>query len=273
MLRSFLRLFAQRTAPRHIQDRRETPAGDRRVTIFAELPAEASSSESMARDCSRNQGSLKQGSLKQSSLNTASRTFAVPAQLPSNDPSNHRSRVLSMRVEHCQLCSPKRAKRLAELGILTAGDLATAEPKNLAIHFGASRKAKRILSQYRRAVRFSASVPGMLPRDAMLLINVHRRSIHGLACDSAAALYRDLERFSESSQGRSLLRGRRLPSCRRLKVWITQCKSTLSNGTLSNAAVGRRTVSEPGMLARKPISTQLIENALPVRRPFQAQVA
>jgi hypothetical protein len=69
-------------------------------------------------------------------------------------------------------------------------------------------------------------VPGMMPRDALLLISIHRRSARGLACESPASLHRDLERFAESTRGRTQLRGRRIPSMRRLKRWIAQCESS-----------------------------------------------
>jgi hypothetical protein len=151
--------------------------------------------------------------------------------------SSHRARLFSMRLEHIQLCSPHRCQRLRQLGIVTAGDLASASPDQLASQFRASRRALRILKQYRRAIRFAASVPGMMPRDAMLLISIHRRSTHGLSLESAVTLHRDLERFAQSSQGQVQLRGRRVPSTRRLKQWINECKeSTIQSPVHSRAA-------------------------------------
>jgi hypothetical protein len=139
---------------------------------------------------------------------------------------SHRARLLSMRLEHLKLCSPHRCHRLQQLGILTAGDLACASPERLANQFRAARKAQRVLKDYRRAVRFAASVPGMMPRDALLLIRIHRRSVHGLSLESPAKLHRDLERFSQSSEGQLYLRGRRIPSLRRLKLWISACQQS-----------------------------------------------
>jgi hypothetical protein len=134
-----------------------------------------------------------------------------------------------MKIAHIGICSTNRAKRLAQLNIVTAGDLAFADPAALAKQFGAPRKAASMLRHYRRAIRLAASVPGMMPRDAILLVSIHRRSTRGLARETAGSLHRDLERFAESSQGQSLLRGRRLPSTRRIKQWILQCESGRSN--------------------------------------------
>jgi hypothetical protein len=108
---------------------------------------------------------------------------------------------------------------------MTAGDLATANPDVLAQQFTAKRKAASVLKQYRRAIRLAASVPGMMPLDAMLLISIHRRSVRGLASEKPSMLHRDLERFAESSRGRVQLRGRRIPSTRRLRRWIAECES------------------------------------------------
>ena len=138
---------------------------------------------------------------------------------------SHRERLMSMKLEHTKLCSPHRCKRLSGLGILTAGDLASVNPDQLARQFAAPRKALGVIKRYRRAIRLAAAVPGMMPRDAMLLVSIHRRSVRGLASESPSALYHDLERYSESTRGRLQLRGRRIPSTRRLKRWIAGCET------------------------------------------------
>lgn len=147
------------------------------------------------------------------------------AHSPTSGYATHRQRLLSMKLEYTKLCSPHRCLRLSQLGILTAGDLAAANPDQLARHFAAPRKAAAVLRRYRRAIRLAAAVPGMMPRDALLLISIHRRSVRGLASESPSALHRDLERYAESTRGRLQLRGRRVPSTRRLKQWITQCEA------------------------------------------------
>ena len=137
----------------------------------------------------------------------------------------HRERLLSMRLEHTKMCSPRRCQRLADLGIITAGDLAAADPDRLASSFTAQRKASAVIRRYRRAIRLASAVPGMMPRDALLLVSIHRRSVRGLAAESPSALHRDLERYAESTRGRQQLRGRRVPSTRRLKRWIAECET------------------------------------------------
>ena len=147
------------------------------------------------------------------------------ARRPVADASTHRERLLGMRLEHVKICRPRRCERLAEFGILTCGDLARANPDRVASHFSAPRKAAGVVRRYRRAIRLASAVPGMMPRDALLLVSIHRRSVRGLAAESPSALHRDLERYAESTKGRQQLRGRRVPSTRRLRRWIAECES------------------------------------------------
>ncbi len=143
-------------------------------------------------------------------------------------PQCHRDRLLSMRLEHTRICSQFRCNMLREVGIVRAGDLLTCDLKKLqANHVPA--KVTRLVKRYRQVVRLAASVPGMMPRNAQLLISVHRRSVQGIASESPSALHRDLVRFSLSSKGRRLVRGRRLPSVRRLRKYISTCKTAIAS--------------------------------------------
>lgn len=135
----------------------------------------------------------------------------------------HRQRIQSMPLDQTKLCSPNRCKRLRNLGILTAGDLLEANAVWVASHFPAKHRARRAIRRYQSAIRISASIPKMMPREAMLLFSVHRKHLRSLAADSPSQLVRDLERFSESSQGRKQLRGAALPSVDRVKSWIDYC--------------------------------------------------
>ncbi|MDA8743837.1 DUF4332 domain-containing protein [Rubripirellula amarantea] len=204
MLQSFLRLFSSPQPPRKIE------SGLPNVTLYAKVPKPVDLHAPQATPKTQSRGLLQ---------NQPQPVPHVPTV------STHRQRLLSMKLEHTRICSPRRAERLAELGIETAGDLANCDPDRIAKKFGSPKKAAHILRQYRRAVRLAASVPGMMPRDAMLLVCIHRRSVRGLAHEKPVVLHRDLERFAESSTGQSQLRGRRLPSVRRLKRWIEHCES------------------------------------------------
>jgi hypothetical protein len=132
---------------------------------------------------------------------------------------------------------------LREVGIIRAGDLLTCDLKQFPNHSDADKRI-RLIKRYRQVVRLAASVPGMMPRDAQLLISIHRRSIHGIASESPASLHRDLVRFSLSSKGRRMVRGQKLPSVRRLRKYIVACKSAIAASSvltgqrMPSAAVG-----------------------------------
>lgn len=130
-----------------------------------------------------------------------------------------------MNLQHSRLCSIKRAERLAAVGIVRVGDLAAAEPLELAKNLGAPPKAEATLRRYQQAIRMATAVPGLMPREAMLLVAIHRRTVRALAIESPSLIHRDLERFALSTRGQRQLRGRRLPSVRRIRKWVDACST------------------------------------------------
>ncbi len=201
MLRSVLRLFTSPVSPTPVSQP-ASHADSTQTTETAEFPRLAALEESTVSQPSRSHRPKSTG--------------------------NHRERVLSMKLCHARLCSPHRSQRLEKQGIETIGDLARCDPQQVASAFTATKKAARMIQQYRRAARLSASVPGLLPYDALLLVSIHRRSVRGLSMESPGQLHRDLERFAQSSRGQNQLRGRRLPSIRRIKKWIAQSEAARS---------------------------------------------
>ena len=73
-----------------------------------------------------------------------------PAKLPElpSERVNHRARLMAMQLAHTRLCSEKRCQRLRELGLVTAGDLASADLRAISRHFSAPGKANRVLKSY-----------------------------------------------------------------------------------------------------------------------------
>ncbi len=217
MLRNLFRLLTSHSKLANVSPQQQ-------IVLYANVDPELCQSKPQGKPATER---LKAGQSDSRHTGPRVQTLPVKGSFSHLKPSSsHRARLLSMRVEHIQLCSPHRCARLQELGIVTAGDLASASLERLASRFRAPRRALRVLKEYRRAIRFAASVPGMMPRDAMLLISIHRRSARGLSLESAAMLRRDLDRFAASSQGQAQLRGRRLPSTRRLKRWINECRES-----------------------------------------------
>ncbi|MEM9589271.1 MAG: DUF4332 domain-containing protein, partial [Planctomycetota bacterium] len=141
---------------------------------------------------------------------------------------SHRAQVLDTRIEHAGLCGPRRNEQLLRAGLRTCGDLLSANPKQIAADMGLPRRAANTLARYQRSIRLAARVPGLSARDALLLVSVHRKTVKVLSAESPAQLHRDLQRFALSTRGQNVLRGRKLPSLRRVKRWVNQCVDATS---------------------------------------------
>ena len=159
-----------------------------------------------------------------SSAKTQTKQSANPSESRTRPTADHRARVMSMRLEHIKICGKRRCEELASFGLVTAGDLATCDPQEIRKEFKLSGRSAGRIKRYRRIVRLSASVPNMMPRDAQLLVAIHRRSVRAIALEDPAVLHRDIERFLVSSLGRRMLRGRRIPGGRRVREWVSHCK-------------------------------------------------
>ncbi len=141
----------------------------------------------------------------------------------------HRERLMSMQLRHSKLCPESKCVHFEQHGIETVGDLLTADLRTLSKTFPSPDKSVRAIKRYRSAIRLAARVPEMMPRDALLLICIHRRSVRGLAMESPMLLYRDLQRYADSTPGQKMLRGRKLPSIKRVRSWIAACAKDLQS--------------------------------------------
>ncbi|MFG0287728.1 MAG: DUF4332 domain-containing protein [Rhodopirellula sp. JB044] len=177
-------------------------------------------------------GSPNDSALETIALARHARKRSAPAHLPNQSlASSHRERLLAMRIEHLKLCPEARCKQLADIGVQTAGDLIFGDPKRIARSFRNPERAERAIRRYRAAIRLALAVDSMMPRDALLLVAIHRRSVASLSRESAAQLHRDLERFSMSSRGSKMIGRRGVPSLRRVKAWVSTCRELAAAAT------------------------------------------
>ncbi len=151
----------------------------------------------------------------------------------------HRARLLAMRLEYLNICPEMRCRQLSDIGIQTAGDLIYSEPSKVAETFRSPQRAERAIRRYRAAIKLALGVESMMPRDALLLVSIHRRSVASLARESAAQLHRDLERFSLSSRGSKLIGHRNVPSLRRVKSWVASCREMVEAASVGSPPIVR----------------------------------
>lgn len=165
------------------------------------------------------------------STRTSSQRVRPVEPIHSSVVASHRERLLAMELDYLQICSPKRCGQLAAIGIQTAGDLVFGDPQKIASSFENSQRAERAIRRFRTAIRMALAIESMMPRDALVLVAIHRRSVSSLARESAAQLHRDLERFSLSTRGSKLVGRRGAPSLRRVKAWIATCRELAEAAT------------------------------------------
>jgi hypothetical protein len=203
------------------------------VVLRMQLPAAASDLPSTGPSTAAAASLARQRSADQAIAPTAVQAPVVsavsPKTLPSRLRSSHRERIFAMRIEHLQICNEKRCRLLAKVGVVTAGDLACCNPEQISRQYKSPERALRSIKRLRAAVRLSVAIDGMMPRDALILVAIHRRSVASLARESAAALHRDLERFSLSSRGQKMVGHRGVPSLRRVKSWVGQCEELVAH--------------------------------------------
>lgn len=167
----------------------------------------------------------------------------VPAVCGQN---RHHERIFSMSLDHLQLRGKSKLLRLKAAGIVTAGDLALLSPGQINCLSGGNRPFQAWIRLHQRAIRLSASVEGLMPCDAAMLVRVHRTSVVSLARDNAAQLHRDLRRFVETEKGRRYLGRRRLAGHRKVRGWIAAARRTRSQAQLGEKTRPRPTSGRAG---------------------------
>lgn len=133
-------------------------------------------------------------------------------------------RMSRMPVERLGLFNRRWRTALRGAGVCTATDFLTADAQRLARRLKMPDKVVAKISQRQAAVRLAALLPPLAPRDALLLIAVHRRDLRKLATESPGRLHRDLARFALSTAGQALLRGKVAPDLDAVRSWIAAAR-------------------------------------------------
>ena len=116
---------------------------------------------------------------------------------------------------------PKTAKRFAEIGITTVKEFLEASPEILERKLNTGWINAATLCDWQDQARLVATVPGLCGYKAQLLVGAGCRDCQSLASKQAATLHGQMEAFAESTEGRRVLRGNRLPTTSDVSQWIT----------------------------------------------------
>ncbi|WP_417744127.1 DUF4332 domain-containing protein [Rosistilla oblonga] len=146
---------------------------------------------------------------------------AEAAPIQRSKPRTARQRRMEASLASLRLLPPSLVRQLESHGLVSVKDLLNLNLTEWASERGLSKSHQSQLRTVRRAIRMAMSLRVMHPRDAYLLIAIHRRSPEDVASDSPRHLFRDLERFALSSRGRALMRRIEFPSIDRVATWIS----------------------------------------------------
>ncbi|WP_164100962.1 DUF4332 domain-containing protein [Candidatus Laterigemmans baculatus] len=151
----------------------------------------------------------------------------APNRLPQVEPirrSRNESLAASsaapLTLRQAGLGSPAQRRALRSIGIRTTDELLAADSVELAERLGLSPRAAATLRRWQRAIRLARLLPAMMPREALLLRAVHRKTLRSLANESPLRLRRDLQRYALSTAGARLLGDQPLPAVEQIRAWI-----------------------------------------------------
>lgn len=153
-------------------------------------------------------------------------------------PLTARQRRMEASLASLRLLPPAMVQRLEEDGKSRVADLLQLNLSQWATQQGLTRSQHSRLRTVRRAIRMAFALRVMHPREAYLLIAIHRSSPADVASDSARHLFRDLERFAMSSRGRALMKRIEFPSIDRVSTWIQSAQHHQFSQLATSESVG-----------------------------------
>ena len=143
----------------------------------------------------------------------AEKSVAFPVA-PSTRDARHQHALRSLKI-----MSRRALENLERLDVVTVGDLLELDFESLGEAGFGDREIAR-LRVSRRAVRLALVIRRLNPRNARLLIAVHRGSPERLALTNAVRLQKDIQRFALSSRGSRLIGDMPLPPVEVVREWI-----------------------------------------------------
>ncbi|QDV70323.1 hypothetical protein Poly24_40440 [Rosistilla carotiformis] len=143
-----------------------------------------------------------------------------PTGRPQAQPQTARQRRMEASLASLRLLPTGVLRQLESSGHRRVQDLLRLNLSQWATEQRLTASQQSQLRTVRRAIRMAFALRAMHPREAYLLIAIHRRSPEDVASDSPRHLFRDLERFALSSRGRALTRRIEIPSLERVSAWI-----------------------------------------------------
>ncbi|MEZ6088810.1 MAG: DUF4332 domain-containing protein [Pirellulaceae bacterium] len=147
-------------------------------------------------------------------------------------PLTPRQRKLNASLGTLRLLSPALKQVLKRCQIETVADLLKLRASHTAAVAHLTSRQWKQLRRIQQALRLSLQIRRMHPRDAIVLLSIHRTSIAIIAADSPKHLYRDIQRFALSSRGERLIARMGMPTREQVAAWIEAARALQSKQTM-----------------------------------------
>lgn len=123
---------------------------------------------------------------------------------------------------------PKTAKRFRKIGIDTVRQFLNAEPEELEEQLNARWITVELLQEWQDQARLVCQVPALCGYKSQLLVAVGCRNQASLATENAFDLAKRVEQFSQTLEGKRILRRSRVPNQDDIAEWITSASHAQS---------------------------------------------
>jgi predicted flap endonuclease-1-like 5' DNA nuclease len=115
---------------------------------------------------------------------------------------------------------PRMAEQLEALGIRTVAQLLAADPSGIAARLDNRRVAAETVRQWQRQAALASRIPGLRGHDAQILVACGITQPEELAVAAADALWAQVAPFSETNEGKRIIRNGPSPDLDEVRDWI-----------------------------------------------------
>ncbi|MCA9194294.1 MAG: DUF4332 domain-containing protein [Planctomycetales bacterium] len=122
----------------------------------------------------------------------------------------------------------KTAERLREVGVMTVGDLLSADADTLSQKLGTNWITAELVEIWQHQAKLVCDVPALCGYKSQLLVAAGCRAKSQLALSRPATLHGQVIQVCQSENGKRILRSAKLPTLDDITQWIDSARSTLS---------------------------------------------
>lgn len=144
---------------------------------------------------------------------TSGKTVSIKFHLEPNEP-----------LEQAPSIGPKTARRFADLGIDTVGDLIVADPRSTAVAMNNRHIDEEKIEEWQTQAKLACRIPGIRGHDAQILVACGFDDPNEITEAEPEQLLSLVEEFIDSPEGKSVLRGGKKPDLSEVKDWIVWSK-------------------------------------------------